>query len=70
MFSCVKYRTELGTCVYFAGFMNPPAVLVFEFSDSPLDYDALRQVITSGNAHILATLHLPIPHGAVPLTIH
>jgi hypothetical protein len=71
VFYYVKYRTELGTCVYFTRLIDPPSVLVYDFSESPLDYDVLRKIIVSGNSNILARLRLPIPelnNGSV--TIH
>lgn len=55
----VRYRTELGTCVYFTRLVDPPVVLVLEFSESPLDHYAIRKLVASGNAHILARLKLP-----------
>ena len=73
VFHYVKYRTELGTCVYFSRLTNPPRVLVYEFSESPLDYDALRKVILSGNANIIRGLGLPLlpqPGNTISLTIH
>jgi len=72
-FHYVKYRTELGTCVYFSRLTHPPAVLVYEFSESPLDYDALRKVILSGHAEIiLPRLGLPLLPQAnnISLSIH
>ena len=74
VFHFVKYRTELGTCVYFARIVNPPnspLVLVYGFAESPLDYDAIRKIIVSGNVQILQRLNLPLPQtGHVSLTIH
>lgn len=67
----VKYRTDLGTCVYFTRIINPPTVVVYEFSESPLDYDALRKIILSGNTNILLRLGLPLPQGnIVSATVH
>jgi hypothetical protein len=56
----VRYRAESGTCVYFTRIVTtPPAVLVYAFSNSPLDRMALRRLILSGNAHLLEKLGLP-----------
>lgn len=57
----VKYRCDLGTCVYFTRIVESLSVLVYHFSDSPLDYDALQKVIVSGNAHLLPRIGLPFP---------
>jgi hypothetical protein len=71
IYSYVRYRTELGTCVYFTRLVDPPTVLIYGFRESPLDYDALRKLITSGNGALIPKLGLPIPQiGRVPLTIH
>lgn len=61
VYQWVRYRTELGTCVYFIRFVQPPAVLVLDFSDSPLDPFAIRKLVAAGNAHLLANLSLPLP---------
>jgi hypothetical protein len=69
--SFVKYRTQGGTCVYFTR-MDSGRVMVYHFSDSPLDISALQKVIVSGLAHkILPNLGLPLPNmSPVSLTIH
>jgi hypothetical protein len=66
----VRYRTELGTCIYFSRITEPPAVLVYGFSESPLDYQALRNIIVSGNADVLAKLGLPLPRTNTSLMIN
>jgi hypothetical protein len=60
IYQWVRYRVELGTCVYFMRFIDPPSVWVLEFSESPLDRDAIRKLVASGNAHVLAKLRLPL----------
>jgi hypothetical protein len=56
----VRYRAELGTCVYFVRVATtPPAVLVYAFSDTPLDFHAIRKVVLAGNAYLLERLGLP-----------
>jgi hypothetical protein len=69
IYQWVRYRTELGTCVYFMRFIEPPAVLVLDFSESPLDTNAIRKLVASGNSHILHKLRLPLP-GSAPFTVH
>jgi hypothetical protein len=67
----VKYRTELGTTVYFKRLITPPAVLVYKFAEAPLDRDGLRKLILSGDAYLLPRLGLPLPQGSiVSATIH
>jgi hypothetical protein len=56
IYQWVRYRMELGTCVYFMRFIEPPAVLILDFSESPLDPNAIRKLVASGNAHVLAKL--------------
>jgi hypothetical protein len=60
----------LGTRAYFSRLKKPPAVLVYAFSESPLDYQALHDVIVSGNTHLLAKRGLPIPQGNELLMIN
>jgi hypothetical protein len=56
----VRYRVELGTCVYFARIVtSPPAVLIYAFSDAPLDFLAIRKLVLSGNAYVLERFGLP-----------
>jgi hypothetical protein len=55
----VRYRTNLGTCIYFYRLLEPLLVLVVDFSESPLDRYAIRKLVVSGNAHLLARLKLP-----------
>jgi hypothetical protein len=43
---------------------------VLEFSESPLDTNAIRKLFAAGNAHILAKLRLPLPGVMVRPTIH
>jgi hypothetical protein len=47
-----------------------PAVLVLEFSESPLDTNAIRKLVAAGNAHLLAKLRLPLPGMTTRPTIH
>jgi hypothetical protein len=70
VYDYVRYRTELGTCVYFARLVHPLAVLVYEISDAPLDPHAIRKLVADGNAHILARLRLPLPGTKIHTTIH
>ncbi len=56
----VRYRVELGTCIYFARVATtPPAVLVYAVSDAPLDPFVIRKLVLSGNAYLLEKLGLP-----------
>ena len=56
----VRYRTELGTCVYFTRIVtSPPAVLIYAFSDAPLDFLAIRKLVLSGNIDALTRMGLP-----------
>lgn len=61
IFDHVNYRIELGTCVYFSRLIDHRAVLVYQFSDSPLDRLALRKLVHSGDADVIAKLRLPLP---------
>jgi hypothetical protein len=70
VYQWVRYRTELGTCVYFMRLVQPPVVLVLEFSETPLDPNAIRKLVAAGNAHILAKLRLPLPGTTSRPTIH
>ena len=59
-FHFVRYRFEMGTCVYFTRIVtSPPLVLIYGFSDAPLDRYALRKIVLSGNAHLINKLGLP-----------
>jgi len=59
-FHFVRYRSELGTCVYFTRLATTPAiVLVYALSTVPLDHMALRKLILSGHAHLIERLGLP-----------
>jgi hypothetical protein len=56
----VSYRAELGTCVYFTRIVtSPPAVLIYAFSDEPLDFLAIRKIVFSGDAELLTKMGLP-----------
>jgi hypothetical protein len=56
----VRYRTEIGTCVYYTRIVtSPPLVLVYGFCDSPLDFGAIRSLVLSGNTHLLERFGLP-----------
>ncbi len=56
----VRYRAELGTCVYFTRIVTtPPVVLIYAFSDTPLDFLAIRKIVFSGNADVLTRMGLP-----------
>jgi hypothetical protein len=61
----VRYRTELGTTVYFTRIVtSPPAVLVYALTDSPLDCDAIRKLVLAGKGHMLEQYGLPPLHMA------
>jgi hypothetical protein len=56
----VKYRNHLGTCVYYTRIVTtPPAVLIYGFSDAPLDPHGLRKIVLSGNIGLLEKYGLP-----------
>lgn len=59
----VSYRTILGTTIYFTRMaMSPPAVLVYAFSDAPLDYGAIRKLAQAGKSYMLERWGLPPIH--------
>ena len=56
----MRYRNELGTCIYFKRIATTPAiVLVYALSTVPLDHMALSKLILSGKADIIERLGLP-----------
>jgi hypothetical protein len=56
----VRYRMDLGTCIYFTRIItNPPAVLIYGIFESPLDPDGLRNIILSGDIGLLGKYGLP-----------
>ena len=68
----VRYRTDVGTCIYFRRSIELTTVTVLHICESPLDYNALYKLVFSGRAHILPMIgiNLPQEERRFNLTVH